>query len=68
MTPVQLVQEVAAQYGREINEKFVDYILWEHTGFPNFVEVPEGQTYEAALRAQIVAYFEEIEGCSHDRA
>ena len=52
--------EIAREYFPEMNDDDLDYIIWEHTGFPIFWPDTSIST-EANLRAQLVAFKAMIE-------
>jgi len=48
--------EVVREYFPKASNKKVDYILWEHTGYPEFWNIPEdGNTVMECLRKQLQA-------------
>jgi len=50
MTPI----EIAREYFPDKDEDFLNYTIWEHTGFPSFWNIPEdGATPEDCLRKQL---------------
>ena len=47
-------QEVVREYFPGASDDYVDYILWEKTGFPEFWDIPkDGATPEECLRKQL---------------
>jgi len=47
-------QEVVREYFPGASDDYVDYILWEKTGFPEFWNIPkDGATPEECLRKQL---------------
>ena len=36
MTGIELVKEISCKYGYNITNTEADYIIWNHTGFPDF--------------------------------
>ncbi len=53
MTPL----DIAAEYFPDASKADLDYIIWEHTGFPGFWNIPEdGATPEACFRSQLERY------------
>ncbi len=49
MTPYELVRE----YFPAANDREVEFILWEKTGWPGFWEPSDGKTTEECLRKQL---------------
>lgn len=48
---------IAASYFPEATEDIVDYIIWNHTGFPSSWSIPEdGATAEDCFRYQLLRY------------
>jgi len=45
--------ELVKEYFPGISEEEVDYILWEHTGFPAFWLPKDGNTPEECCRTQL---------------
>lgn len=57
LTWTDLVAEEFMRAGRLCDESLCNYILWEHTGFPNFWNIPEdGATPEECCRKQVRAF------------
>jgi len=48
---------VVREYLPKIGDEFVDFILWEKTGFPCFWETED---VEACLRKQIIEFLAEL--------
>jgi hypothetical protein len=58
MTWTELVRE----YFPDVSDKEADYILWNHTGFPSFWNIPhDGDTPEACCRKQLVKLKEHLD-------
>ena len=54
MTWTEVVQDEAAKLGKQLDESSAGYLLWNHTGFPEFWRIPEdGATAEECLRKQV---------------
>lgn len=61
MTPIEIVQQVAQEFCKEVSADEADYILWEHTGFPSFWPEPIAQTpAEDQVRIQLRTFFSEL--------
>jgi hypothetical protein len=46
-------ESVVREYFPKATDEQVEYILWEHTGFPAFWDLEDGQTVEECLRKQL---------------
>jgi hypothetical protein len=47
-------QEIAKEYFPDKNDEFLSHVIWEHTGFPEFWNIPEdGNTPEECFRKQL---------------
>ena len=46
-------QELVREYFPGADDDYVDYILWEKTGFPSFWSAKDGATPEQCLRTQL---------------
>ena len=54
MTIVEVVREEAARFGCAMTDAEVEHVLWEHTGWPAFWNIPaDGNTPEECLRKQV---------------
>jgi hypothetical protein len=52
-------KKIPAWATTEIDNGFADYIMFEHTGFPSFWNIPEdGKTPEECARTQVKKFFE----------
>jgi hypothetical protein len=50
----EIIREEAGKFGLTLEDDDVEYVLWEHTGFPEFWHIPEdGATPEECLRKQV---------------
>lgn len=48
------VIDIAREIFPNKTESFLDYVIWNETGFPSFWNIPEdGETPEACLRKQL---------------
>ena len=57
MTPYQIAKE----YFPEKDDEFLDYVIWNETGFPCFWHIPEdGNTTEECFRKQLKEYADKI--------
>lgn len=57
MTPL----EIAKEYFPDRDDVFLDYVIWNETGFPSFWCIPEdGNTAEECLRKQLKEYADKI--------
>jgi len=55
------VIEIVREYFPDETDEFLDYILWEETGFPYFWNIPEdGTTPEECMRKQLGVAREKI--------
>ena len=46
--------EVAKEYFPDESDEFIEHVIWEHTGFPSFWNIPEdGNTPEECFRKQL---------------
>ena len=58
--------EIVREYFPNITDECAEFILWGHTGFPGFWNIPEdGLTVEECLRTQLKAFKEEINVHNH---
>jgi len=48
--------EIARQELPGLSDEELDYILWEHTGFPGFWDNADTETIEDCLRRQLRTY------------
>ncbi len=46
-----LAKEVGREFGKTLNDKQADYLLWNHTGFPSFWKEDPIEECRAQLRA-----------------
>jgi len=50
MTPI----DIAREYFPDEDEDFLSFVIWEHTGFPSFWNIPEdGENPDECLRKQL---------------
>lgn len=58
MTAIELVKDEVRRFiGWEIPDDEARRIIWEHTGFPCFWDIPrEGSSPEECMRAQVRDY------------
>lgn len=57
MTPAEIVREEALKRGQSLQDKLVEHIIWEETGYPTFWSIPtDGNTWEECFRTQINRY------------
>ena len=54
LTFADVVKSVAQEFDRTVTDADIDYILWEHTGFPAFFDGDP----EECVRRQVKEYFE----------
>ena len=54
MTWIELVRDEAKKLKRTVTDEQADYILWEHTGFPEFWQGDP----ETCCREQVREFFE----------
>jgi len=58
MTPI----EIAREYFPDKDDEYLDWIIWERTGFPSFWRIPtDGATPEECFRKQLQAFKTEVE-------
>lgn len=50
-TWLDLAKEVGKEFGKTLNDKQADYMLWEHTGFPSFFSGDPIEQCREQLRA-----------------
>jgi len=54
MTWLEAVKDEAAKLGKHLDDASAGYLLWNHTGFPEFWDTPrDGITPEECMRKQI---------------
>jgi hypothetical protein len=58
VTFVDLVKSVAAEYGTTVTSDEATDILWEHTGFPGFIDGDP----KTVVRDQLRQFFAETDG------
>lgn len=59
MTLIELVQEEGRKRDRKISACAADWIIWEHTGYPVFWNIPrDGATPEECMRTQVCAFLD----------
>ena len=58
---VQLTESIGSIFrgiaGRPVPDKEIDYVLWNHTGYPCFWTPREGESLEDSLRRQVKTYY-----------
>lgn len=56
-----VVREIAAQYSKdEITDDMMEHIVWGHTGYPVFWNIPaDGNTPEECFKKQLHDYFKD---------
>lgn len=58
MTALEIAGEIAEKHGFELSQDQLNFVIWEHTGFPEFWHIPrDGNTPEECLRTQLKEYF-----------
>jgi len=51
VTVLEAAKEEAAKFGRVLTDDEAEYVIWEHTGFPAFWNIPDdGATPEECFR------------------
>jgi len=56
------VGQIVREYFPDASDDFVEFIVWEHTGFPCFWSIPEdGNTVEECFRKQLKEFQEELQ-------
>ena len=60
-TPTLSALKVAREYFPDRDDEFLGHIIWSHTGFPYFWDIPaDGNTPEECLRKQLKEVQEEF--------
>lgn len=53
--------DIARQVFPGLSDEILNYIIWEHTGYPAFWHIPrDGDTPEECLRTQLNKYRKEL--------
>lgn len=61
MTYLELAKDEALQHGITLSDKDANFILWEHTGFPDFFSpLKEGETHEDVVRREVSDFVKTI--------
>lgn len=58
---MKTVLDIAKEYFPNEDQKVLEFILWEYTGYPSFFDPQKGETVEDVLRKQLKTYKESIE-------
>jgi hypothetical protein len=54
MTWLEAVKDEAAKLGKQLDDDSAGYLLWNHTGYPEFWNIPaDGATPEECMRKQV---------------
>jgi hypothetical protein len=54
MTWLEAVKDEAAKLGKQLDDASAGHLLWNHTGFPHFWNIPaDGATPEECMRKQV---------------
>lgn len=61
-TITEIIQEEAVKHNQKIpSAADIEYITWEHTGYPGFWNIGrDGDTIEECFRTQVRQFFDEI--------
>jgi hypothetical protein len=55
------IQEIGRNFGHlTLSDEQVEYILWEHTGYPHYWSSEDGATPEECFKTQVTRYFESV--------
>jgi hypothetical protein len=58
-TALEVAREITQAHGIQVDDAMLDYIIFEHTGFPSFWDIPkDGATPEECLRKQLTEWCE----------
>ena len=62
VTWLGLARRIAHQEGiKPATDHFLDYVLWEHTGYPAFWQLEDGETVERCATRQLRLAFRSIQ-------
>ena len=54
------IGQTVKEYFPDASDDFIDYVVWEKTGFPSFWNIPrEGNTPEECFRTQLKNFADE---------
>ena len=51
------IGEIVKEYFPDASDEFVEFVIWEKTGYPTFWNIPEdGETAEECFRKQLLRF------------
>ena len=57
--------DIAKEYFPDANDEFLEFVIWEQTGFPGFWRIPEdGASPEECFRKQLLEASQRVAGGS----
>lgn len=61
MTKEPTALDIAREYLPEMSDDDLNYVIWNHTGFPSFWRPEDGKTPEECFRTQLKRFAEQEE-------